>query len=536
MTDPRRLSHEAAEELISAALTGDLTDAERSALDAHLAGCARCRDTAAAFADSRRLLSGVRVVPPPRDLGARVRSGIEGGRLGRVPWWRRPAFALAGTVALAAAVVGLAVFIGLPKSPPPVASASATASTSPSASASASTPAPSASPTPLPSVPPVANPAAELRSTLVNGTLAVELRTRSGTAPLEGVVAGPIIHASRSPSGEWIAFRVAGEPSGLDTVYAARVADGKVVPLGHGVSVSGSPFSSELAWSPDGTLLAFTLRPEAGGTQVWVFSTAADAAVPLTAAGGAPWFAASFDAGQAASALWVSTFDGSGAVASYRVPLAGAPGAALDPSVAADTALPGGFLPLVAPDGAHAIYWRGAMGSQPDDVRFVSGGMPYLATIGSDGTPSTDAQQLFSDITLRGPDAFAAARIGWGPDGDAIAVWDAEWTGTPEGADYPSVDRVYLAHAANPGLVTQATALDAGDLGLDGGDDRVVDVQLSPDGRHLAITVFRSPGAEGGTYGTFGDLVIVGRNTGAQADEVDTSRNSAEAWNGPGLY
>ena len=535
MTDPRRLSHEAAEELISAALTGDLTDAERSALDAHLAGCARCRDTAAAFADSRRLLSGVRVVPPPRDLGARVRSGIEGGRLGRVPWWRRPAFALAGTVALAAAVVGLAVIIGLPKSPPPVASASATASTSPSASASASTPAPSASPTPLrPS-----------RGGEPGRRAALDARQRHAGGrtphPERHRAARGCRRRSDHPRlafsfGEWIAFRVAGELSGLDTVYAARVADGKVVPLGHGLSVSGSPFSSELAWSPDGTLLAFTLRPEAGGTQVWVFSTAADAAVPLTAAGGAPWFAASFDAGQAASALWVSTFDGSGAVASYRVPLAGAPGAALDPSVAADTALPGGFLPLVAPDGAHAIYWRGAMGSQPDDVRFVSGGMPYLATIGSDGTPSTDAQQLFSDITLRGPDAFAAARIGWGPDGDAIAVWDAEWTGTPEGADYPSVDRMLLAHAANPGLVTQATALDAGDLGLDGGDDRVVDVQLLPDGRHLAITVFRSPGAEGGTYGTFGDLVIVGRNTGAQADEVDTSRNSAEAWNGPGLY
>ena len=534
MTDPRRLSHAAAEELISASLTNDLTDADRGALDAHLAGCARCRDTAVAFADSRRLLSSVRHVPAPRDLGARVRTGIERGRLRALPWWRRPPFAVAGTAALAAAVVALAVIIGLPKSPPPVASGSPTASGSASPSPS-SVPTPSASPSTEPSIAPVARPAAELRSTLVNGTLTVELLTARGTVPLDGVAAGPIIHASRSPSGDWIAFRVAGELSGLDNVYAVHVADGHVVALGRGMSVSGSPFSGELAWSPDGSLLAFTLRPEAGGTQAWLFSTEASGAVPLTAAGGAPWFAASFDPGSA-TALWLSTFDGSGSVASYRVPLPGTPSAEVDPTAVADRTLPGGFLPLVAPDGSHAIYWRGAMGSQPDDVRFVSGGMPYLAAVGADGTPATDAQQLFSDITLRGPDAFAAARVAWGPDSDAIAVWDAEWTSTPQGAGYPSADRVYLAHAANPGLVTSATALDTGDVTLDGNDDRIVDVQLSPDGRHLAVTVFRSPGAEGGSFGAFGDLVVIGRNTGGAADEVDTSFNSTSAWNGPGLY
>ena len=67
--------HEPFEELISASLTGDLTDAERERLDAHLDTCAACRATLAAFADQRRIVSGLRHIAPPRDLGARVRAG-----------------------------------------------------------------------------------------------------------------------------------------------------------------------------------------------------------------------------------------------------------------------------------------------------------------------------------------------------------------------------------------------------------------------------------------------------------------------------
>ena len=47
------------DELISASLTGDLTDAERAELDAHLARCERCRATLAAFKAERRILSGL---------------------------------------------------------------------------------------------------------------------------------------------------------------------------------------------------------------------------------------------------------------------------------------------------------------------------------------------------------------------------------------------------------------------------------------------------------------------------------------------
>jgi anti-sigma factor RsiW len=88
--------HEAWEELISASLTGDLTQDEATRLEAHLAGCDRCRATADAFGEGRRIMGGLRHVPPPRDLPARVRTGIERGLHRDVPWWRRPPAIVAG--------------------------------------------------------------------------------------------------------------------------------------------------------------------------------------------------------------------------------------------------------------------------------------------------------------------------------------------------------------------------------------------------------------------------------------------------------
>ena len=154
---------EHADELISASLTGDLTDAERTALDQHLAGCPRCRETLAAFREERRLISGMRHQQPPADLGARVRTGIEAGEL---PWWQRRStlVAMVGSLgAVAAGLLAVVVLSGL--RPDAVANQTAT----PSASVEASTsiePTPSmsieATPSSAASATPV--PAAERRS------------------------------------------------------------------------------------------------------------------------------------------------------------------------------------------------------------------------------------------------------------------------------------------------------------------------------------------------------------------------------------
>ena len=100
------------DELISASLTGELTDRERLELDAHLVRCETCRATLAAFTAERRILSGMPVADPPRDLSARVRTGIESGRLGS-HWWRRPSglIALGASLAtVAAAVLAVVIF------------------------------------------------------------------------------------------------------------------------------------------------------------------------------------------------------------------------------------------------------------------------------------------------------------------------------------------------------------------------------------------------------------------------------------------
>ena len=114
--------HQPYEELISASLSGELTPAERQWLDAHLDGCAQCRATLAAFAEQRRVMAGLRHVPPPRDLGARVRAGIEHGRFAPTPWWRRPPVVFAGLGGGLAAVTGvllaLVVLNGSPNDQP----------------------------------------------------------------------------------------------------------------------------------------------------------------------------------------------------------------------------------------------------------------------------------------------------------------------------------------------------------------------------------------------------------------------------------
>ena len=106
------------DELISASLSSDLTPAERAALDGHLAGCERCRETLEAFSLERNLLAGMGAVAPPRDLAARVRAGIE--RTASVPWWRRPSTwvgAVASLATVAAAMVAVAVISNIPPGP-----------------------------------------------------------------------------------------------------------------------------------------------------------------------------------------------------------------------------------------------------------------------------------------------------------------------------------------------------------------------------------------------------------------------------------
>src|SRR6188508_3196112 len=175
---------EHADELISSSLTGDLTEVERAALEQHLAGCARCRDTLAAFRQERQLISGMRHVQPPADLGARVRAGIEAGDM---PWWQRRSTLVAMVGSLGAVAAGLLAVVVLSNlRPGPVAQQTATPSASFEASMSAEPSAPvsvaaspsavaSTTPVPQPSIDP--NPVGALRYTVERQRPKLEVAT-----------------------------------------------------------------------------------------------------------------------------------------------------------------------------------------------------------------------------------------------------------------------------------------------------------------------------------------------------------------------
>ena len=581
--------HEPFEELISASLSGDLTAAERKRLDAHLDSCGDCRATLAAFAEQRRIMSGLRHVAPPRDLGARVRTGIEGRRVLSLPWWRRPAVMFAGVGGGLAAVAGalLAIVLLNGSADEPVVGASTTPS--PTATAVVTTPSeepqrtlppiipippPDATPVESTAPPPTVEPSPTttpvpvspepdvflaLTGPFDNLNLTVQEPVPSGESPAPitevGVVEapnGPPIAAELSPDGQWLAFIVELGQRGQNEVRATRVAVadseesspsgsptgvGEVVVLGR--SVAGVPFVERLAWSPDGSRLAYTLAdPDASGaTDVWIFEPDASEPVRLTDAGNA--YAASWipdREGDQASRLWVSV--AAEEPASYVLELAADEEVVpVDPVGDATHEEPGVFLPTLSPDGLLAIYWSGRMGHRDGDGGWIMAedGEPYLAE--HDIRDATyefgNERPLFSDLTVEG-DGFASAEVSWGADGDSFAIWDAAWTGESQGTDgtqYPDPLRVYFGHATDARGLTRFHALDEADLPE---STTVVDVKVSRTGEHLLVTV-RHPLA-GDLSVPRADLLLIKRNTGTTADEVENLGFNDEGWFGPAAF
>jgi hypothetical protein len=479
------------DELISASLTGDLTDAERAQLEAHLARCERCRATLAAFKSERRILSGLPVVGPPRDLSARVRAGIESGCLGQ-PWWRRPSglIAIGASVAtVAAAILAIVVFGNLQPGPVGQASGSPKASLSfaPSASVVESE-APSAEPT-APEF--LALKPGELGYLSLNGAPFEPLRLTfvndaTGASIDLGTVSGPPIAASLSPDGKFLAYITQKGETGANEVWALHLIDGKTVALGCSLA---SPFTDRLAWSADGSYLAFTLIAVDLGTpsgcpaeigalgtaDVWVFDAANNERHRLTGSGNA--YAASFMPSGGPATLLVSF--------AAESPWTEAIPLGADPTNV--DRIEGVFLPLVSPDGSRAIFWNGTMTSNGGPWQFSRGGMPQLSGDFRAAGPASPwvGTQLFADLTPVGGEAFASGDFSWGPDSDQFTFWDGAWTGAPQSADgtYPSQRDVYVGRVVGGGILSQASR-----VGLDIVDGaRIVDV--SPAGSRLTITI-----------------------------------------------
>jgi hypothetical protein len=521
------------DELISASLTGDLTDAERVELDAHLVGCEACRNTLAAFAAERRILAGLPVEDAPRDLSARVRSGIDAGRGN--PWWRRPGglIAIGASLAtVAAAVLAVVVFSNLDNGEV------GQASGSPQASASFA-PSSSLEPSIAPSVEPSASPpfpgSTALFHLSLNGapfepSRLTFINDATGASIDAGTVTGPPIAAALSPDGQWLAYITQKGETGANEVWALHLADGKVTPLGCSEAAS---FTDRLAWSPDGSYLAFTLiavdlGPSSdcpaddgalGTSDAWVYDAANGERFRLTRSGNA--YSASFMSGGPPATLLVSFAAES--PWTEAVPLGG------DPSNL--ERIEGVFLPLVSPDGSRAIFWNGTMTSNGGSWHFSLGGMPQLSRDFRSAGPASPwiGTPLFTDLTPVGGEGFASGKFAWGPDSDLVAFWDGAWTGAPQSSDgtYPDQQDVYVGRIS-AGLLTAASK-----LGLIRPDDSfIVDVVFSPGGTSVAVTIGVPSAGIGDPPSAYLEIVPLDGST------PYTVGGGVEPppWNGPAVY
>jgi anti-sigma factor RsiW len=591
--------HEPFEELISASLHGDLTADERRRLDTHLDACDQCRGTLAAFAEERRMIAGLRHVAPPRDLGARVRAGIE---YASVPWWRRPTTiftAVGGTLAaVTGALLALVVLNGAPTGPE-VADATPPAATSTPASSASSEP--GISSTPLPTLPPpetaapgetpappptphpdaTANPIAlsspepdlaiayqpatpaDDESSLAvvtgaTGTLVVEPEPPADPADPSELTGEPIA-AELSPDGQWLAYVSRIGESGMNQLFATRVAEGipsddpeappptdSPIEVGQtvslGASTAGRPFVDRLAWSSNSAYLHYTLAdPETARTDVWRFDVGFGEPRQITEVGNA--YAGSWVPGSSGTSMfWISTAGETPISYLHAVhDSAGDPddptlGGSLDPAENSMAEVENAFQPLVSPNGALVIYWEGRMAQMNDEWAFSEGGAPYLAEhrpLDEEvERPFHNERALFSDLTID-RESFTSAAITWGLDGDSYAVWETDWAGLsqdPEGGSYPDSSRIYFGHPSDPQGLTRFHAIDAANVPEDWS---VIDVKVSPTGRHLVVMV---AAPRSGLEAPTAELRLVTRNMGEGDDEVEILESDAGQWYGPAVF
>lgn len=534
------------DELISASLTGDLSEAEQSELDRHLADCARCRDTLAAFSEERRLISGMRHVSPPRDLGARVRAGIDRGSSGSLPWWRRrstiigmgASLATVATAILAVLVIGnlqRGLEVGQLSQTPTPSSSQSSISVEPSVSGE-----PTAEPQPTATI----NPQAFLRP----GELGYFSMTGAPQEPLrltfikdstgESVAAeapsGPPMVAAISPDGEWVGYITDGTYTGINQVWALHLTDGTNVQLGCSLP---NPFTDRLVWSTDSRYLAYTLAAvdaesharmgcgdvepgPARSTDAWIFQTDTGEHYPLTTSGDA--FAADMAGVDLEGGTNLLISHGAEQPWSEYVRLP----EPLSPE-AEPVRMDGAFMPLISPLGIESVaYWTGKMAQGEDGSwRFSQGGMPV---VGSFAANPPDGKLLFTDLSTAGGAGFENGHVAWGQDGDLIAFWGGEWTAAPQGDDYPSVLGVYAGRLTDGGL-TMASRLD---LPVDADVSKIVSIAFQPDGVRAVVSLGDKTLGIGDPVSANLFLVPIG---GGEAVPVGGAIDPPP-WDGPAVY
>jgi hypothetical protein len=552
----RRHDTERYEELISASLSGDLDEHEDRELRTHLAACTDCAATMTAFGEQRRMVSGMRHVPLPRDMSARVRAGIESGRFAPLPWWRRPAgiaaaAATAGT-AIAAGVLA-AVLLATPGDPQVAADPTPTPTPQPTQEATPTltplpTPIVEATPQPTPTEPeptpteaqPVFEPGTigYLTVSGIMSELQLDLAGYDPDSRQDRVVTdldrprGAPVAVALSPDGERLAYQIDGGGLGADEILVADLRSGAAIALGRN---DGSVFARRMSWSPDGRFLAYTVADVETGTgpDVWLFDARTDETRQVTDTGRA------YAASVVGNSLWISVAGET--PVSYAISLeAGRDGPLSADELAAGDAhgvegeLGAIFLPILSPDGERSIFWRGQMADFEPRWEFVAGAMPYVGG-GTGSGPFASDQALFPTL-VAGQSAFASAQFAWSHDSDWFGVWNAQWTGTPHGtpdAPFPSSQAIYVGQASTGDLIEPDRALRL--IGEAGAivDVAFVDHLFGSQVPALAVTILEDIGGHSGeSPGPQGRLVLTPATGSSAAEELGGDAD----WAGPAFH
>jgi hypothetical protein len=515
----RRGSHAWARTLLAERMDLPLPVETADALGEHLRGCARCRSVARAYEDGRRELRQMRPTVVPRDLGARVNAALDkemtgGARVGgvRVPAaLRRPAGSIVAPVAAGAVavllLVGGARLLLAPSGAPPSVTRGGTAGV--------------VQPDPTPFVVPTAELAlvdqgsdgltvyrtavsevcpadasecavagqvaaqvVGLAPDLVPRGVALDRQSRRMALLAEDALGADSVSvvtlppspgqadprgAGPGPDGRWPVTAPGSQtPAALASLVPATTdapldpasldpddpsAPARVLAILEGVEAVGAP----PAWSPDGTMLAFSAMPidHSRGPDIYVWRPG-DARAHRATSDHRSWFAS-----------WSGT-----RVVLSRMPRGQgreqADTVLLDPAdgTEAPVEIRGAWLPSVDPSGRFAVAWHGTLTGGLAAVRPRTGGLALIdwtlvdpAAVKDQAVAKPLAMRAVDDRgrVTRGARAAGARPSPWletiepaTGDGPAALDWQVRWATSGTTFGYWVAD----AHGASWGRLT----------------------------------------------------------------------------------
>jgi len=543
-----------------------LEPAAEASLQAHLATCGPCRSVAQAYDAQRKALRVLHAPDPPRDLWARTATALdhEVGRHTRAP--RLVALGSLASLGLVLAVAlgasGLGPFdiappdtTPFPVTPEPVAYLTTDGNQITIYQTQVSSVCPATAPDcadPGPTPRPVARVALDAAlsprdlALAADGNLAITARDDLGRAIYSVIsLPGSEATATESPSAtaRSSASRRPGPPgpsASLSTAAAtgqtgptaspsaADLADATVQQLLSGVIAAGAP----AAWSPDGTILAFSARPADGsaGPDVYVWRVGAPAAKALTTdhrSYFASWdgqrIVVSRTPATARPAKSASSHPPSGHPSATRTP-AQASAAAATPSIVATTvlldaatgaaqpvALEDAWLPAVDPTGHLVVYWTGTLTAQGPTVSLTAGalfiadwsaatGIPPLATPSPSPADSAGAPGPTSASPMPSPSVTPSDSLGpASPTPPLTGPTATARTPRPSGSARPRTSPAAVSPSASPSDADASPAAVPYPVTQIGTDVTDWLVHWAPDGSAYGIWTADAPGSDVGT-------------------------------------